>query len=216
MIDVKAQGGSARPMGGGVAGNQDMGKQEFLELLVTQLRNQDPLSPQNSQEFVAQLAQFSSLERLVNMEEALYSMGTATLLTNSQMAAGMLGKEVTVDSSSFHFDGEQSDLYFQVGDDAETVTIKIKDEDGKEIYELEATAADIKAGKVSWTPGDNVESGSYTFEVVAKDKDGNSVASSTEVKTKVVAIELKGGAAQYKLENGETVGLTSLKSVEDS
>lgn len=202
-------------MGGAVAGSQDMGKQEFLELLVTQLRNQDPLSPQNSQEFVAQLAQFSSLEKLVNMEEALYSMGTATLMTNSQMAAGMLGKEVTVDSSSFHFDGEKSDLLFQVGDDAEKVTIKIKDEDGKEIYELEATAADIKAGKVSWTPGDNVKPGNYTFEVEAKDKDGNAVASSTEVKTKVVAIELKGGAAQYKLENGETVGLTSLKSVEN-
>lgn len=67
-------------------GSSDLGKEEFLQLLVTQLQNQDPLNPQSDQEFVAQLAQFSALEQMTNM--------SATLTNTS--AYGLVGKEVIV------------------------------------------------------------------------------------------------------------------------
>lgn len=67
-------------------GSSELGKEEFLQLLVTQLQNQDPLNPQSDQEFVAQLAQFSALEQMTNMNTTL----------NNTSAYGLVGKEVIV------------------------------------------------------------------------------------------------------------------------
>lgn len=67
-------------------GSSELGKEEFLQLLVCQLQNQDPLNPQSDQEFIAQLAQFSSLEQMTNMNE--------TFSNNS--AYSLVGKEVIV------------------------------------------------------------------------------------------------------------------------
>lgn len=70
-------------------GSSDLGKEEFLQLLVCQLQNQDPLNPQNDTQFVAQLAQFSSLEQMTNM--------SATMSNSS--AYSLVGKEVIVQST---------------------------------------------------------------------------------------------------------------------
>lgn len=63
-----------------IAGNRQLGQQEFLKLLVTQLTHQDPLSPQDDKEFLAQLAQFTSLETTTQMSAAISQLqGTALL-----------------------------------------------------------------------------------------------------------------------------------------
>lgn len=70
-------------------GSSELGKEEFLQLLVCQLQNQDPLNPQSDTEFISQLAQFSSLEQMTNMN---------TTMTNTS-AYGLVGKEVIVSTT---------------------------------------------------------------------------------------------------------------------
>ncbi|RJE48744.1 MULTISPECIES: flagellar hook capping FlgD N-terminal domain-containing protein [unclassified Dehalobacter] len=74
-------------------------KQAFLQLLVAQLQNQDPMSPMDNSQFVAQLAQFSSLEQLSNMATAMDELKESMVTLNSQslltQGAAMIGKEVT-------------------------------------------------------------------------------------------------------------------------
>ncbi len=76
-----------------------MGKDEFLKILITQLSHQDPTQPMEDKEFIAQMAQFSSLEQITNMSEGMGKV--AELLAKSQ-ALGLLGQNVNV------MDGEQS------------------------------------------------------------------------------------------------------------
>ena len=80
-----------------------LGKDEFLKMLVAQMQNQDPLSPMDGQQMAAQLAQFSSVEQLVTLNETMSSAaaGQASLLESlgGSLTLGAIGKSVEVDSS---------------------------------------------------------------------------------------------------------------------
>jgi len=84
--------GSSRSTGS----SNDLGKDAFLMLLITQLRNQDPMSPMEDKEFIAQLAQFSSLEQMQTMNSKLEPLAASfELFAKSQSAAGMIGRTIT-------------------------------------------------------------------------------------------------------------------------
>lgn len=72
---------------------RDLGKDDFLKLLITQLSNQDPTSPMENTEFIAQMAQFSSLEQMTNMNQEFAKMNS--MLVSSQ-AVGTIGKTVDI------------------------------------------------------------------------------------------------------------------------
>ncbi|QJD83376.1 flagellar hook capping FlgD N-terminal domain-containing protein [Cohnella herbarum] len=69
---------------------KEMGKDQFLQILVTQLRNQDPMQPMQDKEFIAQMAQFSSLEQMMNMSKEV-----TALRQSAGMVAGLIGKEIS-------------------------------------------------------------------------------------------------------------------------
>ena len=81
----------------GRTASQQLGKDDFLKLLITQLAHQDPLSPMENTEFIAQMAQFSSLEQITNMS-------TASMLNNSE-ASSVIGKTVDIVSGETRVTG---------------------------------------------------------------------------------------------------------------
>lgn len=74
--------------------SQQLGKDDFLKLLITQLTNQDPTSPMEDTQFISQMAQFSSLEQMTNMNESFNKMAN---MINSSQAASTLGRTVEID-----------------------------------------------------------------------------------------------------------------------
>lgn len=100
-----------------VAATDRLGKQDFLRLLVAQLRNQDPMKPMDDTEFIAQLAQFSSLEALGNLDKRLESLaltqglGQASALIGKQVTAGLEDGSVIAGAvSAVHLTGGETKL----------------------------------------------------------------------------------------------------------
>jgi len=82
------------------AAQKTLGKDEFLKLFTSQLKYQDPLKPLDSTEFTAQLAQFSQLEQLYNMNDSFTGLMGYMKSVNDSMAAGFIGKKVTTQDGS--------------------------------------------------------------------------------------------------------------------
>ena len=163
---------------------QTMGKDDFLKLLITQLKNQDPLSPMKDQEFAAQLAQFSSLEQLQNIRSSLdqnlqVNMALAQSVNNS-LATTLIGKQVVAVSDEVKFDGSNPvEIHFRLKGAAESVKVIITDSDGNTVRTIDAGAFQKGDNAVVWDGkddhGNRLNSGTYHVEIKATDKDDNPV-----------------------------------------
>ncbi len=178
--------------------NDGMGKDEFLKLLTAQLQNQDPMNPLQNHEFVAQLAQFSSLEQQVLTNDSLGQIQMSQMgLANAQLA-GFVGKEIVARGDYIHIDsGQAQPVGVELAAPASEVTITIKDETGGTVRVM--TRANVGAGvqEIGWDGNDStgqpLEDGRYTVSVEATDAQGNPVQSSPLTKGVVDGITFENG-----------------------
>jgi flagellar basal-body rod modification protein FlgD len=171
-----------------------MGKHEFLRLLVAQLSHQDPLNPQAAHEFASQLAQFSSVEQLLNISEVLAMNGEINAVlaqsVNSGVAAGLIGKSIEADGNRIDWSGETSTgIRFKLGAPAESVKISIHDENGRVVRTLELSGQGSGDHAVDWDgrdgSGARIPPGVYTYSVTATDASGATVPVETTFRGKV-------------------------------
>ncbi len=210
--------------GASSAKEKDLGKEDFLKLLVTQLKAQDPLNPQDGTEFVAQLAQFTSLERLVNIEDGLGNVAMASMSTNATMASSLIGKTVRSTGNDFSYDGAPTTLHFDLGGEAKTVTVAIKDESGNTVETL-TTTGEEGDNSVTWdgnlhdaegnvTPAPK---GKYSFEVDARDADGNPISATTAVLERVTAVHFTSmGIPELVLGSGRRVAMGDVSEIQET
>jgi len=165
--------------------NQSLGKQEFLQLLVAQLQNQDPINPMDSKEFASQLAQFNSVEQLINLNDGVQNLAQSQQLTSSgltnTMAASLTGKTVRALSDKVALEaGESSEVNFRLNNIASEVEITVFDSSGN-VMRTE-TLENIGRGDHTWewdgktSDGRNVPEGTYRTTVTAKNGDEESSA----------------------------------------
>ena len=107
------------------AGGQ-VSRDDFMKLLIAQLKNQDPLSPMDNQEFAAQLAQFNSLEQLIGLNEKFDSLATQQGLATQFNSAALIGKQVAGNGNKINLDGSgNANLHYVLGANAAKVTVKL-------------------------------------------------------------------------------------------
>jgi flagellar basal-body rod modification protein FlgD len=116
-------------------GNNQLNKDAFMSLLLTQMKNQDPTNPLKSHEMAAQLAQFTQLEKLTNIDQSINSLRTDQKPSMNYQALNLIGKAVNTDNSKVtRTDATQNhEIRFNLGASAQQVEVKIKDANGTEL-----------------------------------------------------------------------------------
>jgi flagellar basal-body rod modification protein FlgD len=172
-----------------------LNKDDFLKLLVAQLKNQDPLNPSDPTEFTAQLAQFSSLEQLFNVNESLEQMNSSNTELERLSALSLLGREIVSESGDFRFaEGTGVKLGCQLQDGADEVQMFVKDQANRTVATL--TANKLQAGEhfIQWDGvGDNGQvapPGEYNLVVSAIRGEDEAITVSPLVSGLVTGVDL--------------------------
>lgn len=191
-----------------------LGKDDFLKMLVAQLKNQDPLNPMDGTEFAAQLAQFSSLEQLSNMNTQLQTLGLYQKTMISTEAVNLLGKEVTVgQGNQFQVEGDTAGFSYSLAGDAAQVSISILDESGNEVDRVDVGKQSAGQQNMTWSKGNN-DNGLYSYKVTAVDANGDTVTVTSMTTGKVTAVQYKDNAI-YLTVNGQEVAFSNIVSVKN-
>lgn len=177
-----------------------LGKDDFLKLLVTQLQYQDPLNPTDNTQFVAQLAQFSSLEGLTNLQKTAEGMKGSLDSMQDYSSASLIGRSVKADGDSFEFSGSPVTLGYSVMDNAASAVMTVRDSAGRLVSSADIGAVAAGDHLAEWDGRDNngtvMGPGDYTFMVSAKGADNSMVKTSTYVTGPVKGISLEDSGAQ--------------------
>ena len=200
------------------SGNNTLGEEDFLALLVAQLENQDPLEPQDNTEFIAQLAQFSSLEAQTSTNDKLDELIAAQGSSEQTAAFSLLGQKVIVAADSFYLQGDSVDLGFSLDQSASTANLNVVDEEGATVASF--TLVDLQEGYnfVNWdgtdSSGNQLVNGIYRMEIEVNSSAGEALEKQALLKVRVdeVAFDSSGSVLVTDVGNIPLSGVSSVVS----
>ncbi|WP_131107600.1 flagellar hook assembly protein FlgD [Pseudomonas sp. Sample_10] len=200
-------------------GKKALGKDAFLQLLVTQLKNQNPLEPQGNGEFVAQLAQFSSLEGITTLNDTVSGIAGTFGSSQALQASSLVGRSVIAPGDKAVVDTTKGMTGSVVlPQSVAQAEVKVTDKDGKVIRTI--TLTDQNAGNASFTwdgkddAGNVAPAGTYTFGATTT-IDDQSVALITNLPATVnsVTISQTGGELMLNLAGLGSVALSKVQTI---
>ena len=187
----------------------------FLTLLTTQLKNQDPMSPMDSTQFTQQLTQMTGVEQQLLTNDLLTKLVSNTG-TGVSTAVSLIGKEIRADSDVAALKGGKAEWTYNLARDASDVKLEVVDSKGRTVRTIAGTQNKAGEHKLTWdgkaTGGGDLEDGTYSLKVTAKDSQGSTVTSTVFADGKVTGVEQQDGAT-YLTVNGAKVLWDKLISI---
>ena len=188
----------------------------FLQLLTTQLKNQNPLDPLDTNQFTQQLVEFSGVEQQLKTNDFLSSLVQANANTTNSNAVNYIGKTVTASGVRSELVNNKAQWNFNISD-AATVTVNIKDADGNTVY-TEQGAMQAGSGTFTWDGKDNQgntkPAGTYSISMQAMTAEGKTINVSTETTGTVTGVDFTGSEPVLLVGNSRLnlSGVTSVRT----
>lgn len=198
---------------------KELGKNEFLELLVAQLNNQNPLDPQDNGEFVAQLAQFSSLEGIEKLNDSMGDIITSVHSSQALQAGSLVGKSVIIPANTTQVDtGEPMNGHVLVPQSSSNVLINVYDEAGSVVSSINLGAMEAGNHTFTWdgtdTEGNQLPSGPYRFAAEGTfDGSNESLYTMLPARVESVTMNPRGGSPLLNLAGLGTVPLSEIQII---
>ncbi len=180
----------------------------FLALLTSQLKNQDPLSPVDSNQFTAQLTQMAGVEQQLLTNDLLKSLVEAQGGGGLGQAATYIGKEATAAWSATRMADGEATWSYELGSNAATATLQVLDGTGKVVWSGDAPAKTTGMHEFTWdgeaTTGNDGQDGQvYSLKIVAKDAAGSAVDAQVLTRGRISGVEMYDGEAYLTI--GESI-----------
>lgn len=200
-------------------GNKALGKDAFLQLLVTQLKNQNPLEPQDNGAFVAQLAQFSSLEGITTLNDTVSGLASNYNSSQALQASSLVGRSVIAPGDKAVVDTSKSfSGTLAVPASVDPVQVKITDADGKVVRTLNLGSQVAGTSSFIWDgkndAGEVAKAGTYTFGATATyDGKATSLVMYLPATVNSVTISQTGGELMLNLAGAGSIALSKVQTI---
>ena len=198
-------------------GSEELGRNQFLKLMLAQMENQDPLSPSENEDFVAQLAQFSSLEGIENLNTSIESLAGDFRATMTLQATSLVGRSVLVPTNQTLMSGNGLMGDLNIPSTATEVSVEISDARGLPVTSLSFGSQTAGAMRFSWdgrdAQGQAMDPGIYRVHAFAA-INGESQPLTVDLPEQVVSVSLDPNGIKLNLSGGSTVGLNEVKEIQ--
>ena len=195
-----------------------LGKDDFMKILMAEVKNQDPFNPMDSKEYGAHLAQFAQLEQMVNMNTNLGQINSTQSVGNKNELVNYIGKEIFAENDTFDFvPGKEASLPYNLEKDAEFVEISIHDlTTGELVTTLNPGKNSAGTYSVKWDGKDSEgiirSDGKFNYKVAAKNLFNIEVPADTYMKGTVTGVSFEGNKPVLMIGENQ-VGLENIKKV---
>ncbi|MDH3977745.1 MAG: flagellar hook assembly protein FlgD [Gammaproteobacteria bacterium] len=197
----------------------ELGQEEFLMLMLTQLQNQDPTKPMEDGEFIAQMAQFTTVEELGGMSKSIENLASSLTSSSALQAATMVGRSVLVEGESGVLpEGGSIKGGINIEQPVGNAFVRVFDASGQFVREMPMGPQNVGVSQFEWdglkSDGEPAEPGNYYVRAGFRNGETEQ-ALTTLVASKVEAVTLGAGGttAQITTESGAQVGLSQIKAI---
>jgi flagellar basal-body rod modification protein FlgD len=195
-----------------------LGKDDFLRIMITQMQHQDPSNPFKAEQMAAEMAQFTSVEQMQNMNRSLEKMTTKDQPLERLAMTNLIGKTVTVDRARFpHQEGSNESLVYNLPHEAASVKVALVSESGE--VALEKDLGPQKAGENTFT-WDGLKtntlpakSGNYMLRVEAKDERGMGMDTGAQSKARVIGVSFEGSEPVFLVGDSKNQAKITMRNI---
>jgi flagellar basal-body rod modification protein FlgD len=189
--------------------------QTFLTLLTTQLKNQNPLDPLDTNQFTQQLVQFAGVEQQLKTNTELSTLVTLQQTAQATQALNFVGKTAVVDGSTATMKSSSATWHLSVPTDS-TVDVSIANSSGQTVFTGKYTASSGSDIPFTWNgqgnDGTQWPDGKYTITATGKDASGNSVGVAAQIQGTVSSVDLTQSPPLLTID-GNTYTVSQVKSI---
>jgi flagellar basal-body rod modification protein FlgD len=201
----------------GAKRSTSLSQEDFLKLFITQMQNQNPLEPMDNYQMATQMAQFSSLETLNNINQSLKGLTAYQASMNSLNTAGLIGKKVETTGNQLLVEkGAVSEGGYQLSKPGK-VTLRVFDSNQQLVRVMEAGTKDVSKQKFTWDGKDQkgaaLADGTYTFEVSAVDEKGLPIQTQSWMTGTVTGITFENGVT-YLTVGSKRITLSDILAIQ--
>ena len=190
------------------AGSQD----RFLKLLVTQLQNQDPLSPMDNAELTSQIAQINTVSGIATLNTSVQGLSSQFLQMQTLQGAALVGKDVIVPGNKLDIADAVGQGGFELTSAADAVKVEVLSPAGKVVDTINLGAQSSGNHSFNWPAGTYTNTDNLSFRVTAT-SGATTLTSTALMRDKVDAVSTSGDALMLELERSGTVAYSTVKAI---